>query len=563
MSTKTSQLLESLVESELLSNEQAEETRKKLEVSDKPLEDILVEEGYISDENLGQIIADYYKVPFVDLKKIKIRDDILQIIPEVVAKKQRIIAFDRGKDGLKIAMVDPENEEMIRFISKKTGDPVIPYYSTNLNISEALQLYRKGIKEEFKEIIDTSVKETQEKPGADRELPVTRIVDTILEYAYYNKASDIHIEPHDKKIAVRFRIDGVLHDLLFLPKNILQYIVTRVKIISRLRTDEHRSAQDGKFQVKYEKKKVDIRVSIVPVSDGEKIVMRLLSEKSRRFGLPDLGLAEKDLEIVTRNFQKPYGMILATGPTGSGKTTTLYAILKILNTRKVNISTIEDPIEYDIEGVNQIQVNPQTNLVFASGLRSILRQDPDIIMVGEIRDEETAGIAINSAMTGHLVLSTLHTNDAPTTLPRLLDMEIEPFLVASTVNVAIGQRLVRKIHQGCMESYLPDSNELEQLNRIVGPAKAKELGLSKEGIRLYRGKGCELCHNTGYEGRIGIFEVLEMNENIRKLVMDRTDSDTLRTEAIKGGMTTMFYDGINKVIQGTTTLEEVLRATKE
>jgi len=563
MSIKAPQLLKSLVEAELLTKEQAEDASKKSEVSEKPLESVLVEEGYISDENLGQIIADIHNVPFVNLKKKKIRDDVLRIIPEVVAKKQKLIAFDRGKEGLKIAMADPENEEIIRFIAKKTGDQVISYYATNFDIKEALQLYRKGIQEEFKEIIDTSVKETQEKSETARELPVTRIVDTVLEYAYYNRASDIHIEPHDKKIAVRFRIDGVLHDLLFLPKDIHKYIVTRVKIISRLRTDEHRSAQDGKFQMKFEDRKVDIRVSIVPVSDGEKIVMRLLSEKSRRFGLPDLGLSEKDLEIVNRNFKKPYGMILATGPTGSGKTTTLYAILKILNTRKVNISTIEDPIEYDIEGVNQIQVNPQTNLIFSSGLRSILRQDPDIIMVGEIRDEETAGMAINSAMTGHLVLSTLHANDAPTTLPRLLDMKIEPFLVASTVNVAIGQRLVRKIHQGCMESYLPDSYALDNLIRIVGLKKAKELGLDKKGIRLYRGKGCELCHGTGYEGRIGIFEVLEMNENIRQLIMSRADSDTLRAEAIKSGMTTMFYDGVDKIIQGITTLEEVLRATKE
>jgi len=563
MPISAEKLLQSLAAAELLTQDQIEQIKNKQKVSDTPLDSFLVEEGFISDENLGQVIADQFNVPYINLKKKKIKDDILRIVPEVVARKQQIVVFDRSKEGLKIAMADPENEEIIRFISKKTGDKIISYFATEKDINETMKYYRKDIKEEFEDIIKSSVKETQEKSQQAKELPVTRIVDTILEYAYYNKASDIHIEPHEKKIAVRYRIDGVLHDLLFLPKDINSYIGTRIKIMSKLKTDEHRSAQDGKLQKVFEGKKVDVRVSIVPVSDGEKIVMRLLSEKSRRYGLPELGLAERDQEIITRNYKKPHGMILATGPTGSGKTTTLYAILKMLNTREVNISTIEDPIEYDVEGVNQVQANPKTNLTFASGLRSLLRQDPDIIMVGEIRDEETAGIAINAAMTGHLVLSTLHTNDAPTTLPRLIDMGIEPFLVASTVNIAIGQRLVRQIHQGCMESYLPTKDEIESLLEVVGKEKAEAMGLLKSGVRLYRGKGCELCHGTGYEGRLGIFEILEMDESVRKLIMGRADSDAIRRQALKNGMTTMFFDGVEKVLKGVTTIEEVLRSAKQ
>ncbi|MBU0598296.1 GspE/PulE family protein, partial [Patescibacteria group bacterium] len=374
---------------------------------------------------------------------------------------------------------------------------------------------------------------------------------------------DIHIEPHEGQILVRFRIDGILHDVVFMPKDIHPFIVTRLKIMSKLRTDEHRAAQDGRLDFSVENEHVDVRVSIIPISDGEKIVMRILSEKSRRLTLAELGLENTDLQKVERGFKKPYGMILATGPTGSGKTTTLYAILKILNTREVNISTIEDPVEYDMEGVNQIQVNAKTNLTFAHGLRSILRQDPDIIMVGEIRDEDTAGIAINSAMTGHLVLSTLHTNDAPTTLPRLLDMKIEPFLIASTVNVAIAQRLVRRIHQGCIESYLPKSDDIKNLEKSLGKDRAIKIGLHKKGFRLYRGKGCKLCNGTGYEGRVGIFEVLEVTEKIRQLIMQRSNSDDIRKVAVSEGMTTMLDDGLNKVVKGATTIDELFRATRE
>jgi len=560
MPIDTEQLKKGLIDSDLLSEEQIESAEQIAKSKGISLNNALLEQDFISDEHLGEVIADLYNVPFVNLRKKSLPDDILNLIPEIVARKQKIIAFERSRDGLKLGMNNPEDWEMIRLIGKKTGDNIIVHYATERDIKNALTHYRKGLKEEFNEIINKNISQVKEAKAED--LPIIKIVSTITDYAYQNKASDIHIEPLENKVMIRFRVDGVLHDVISLDKNLHEPIVSRIKILSKLRTDEHRSAQDGKFQHSFEDESVDIRVSIVPVADGEKVVMRLLSEKSRQHSLEDLGLSPTDLEKVKRNFKKPYGMILSTGPTGSGKTTTLYAILKILNDRRVNISTIEDPVEYDVEGVNQIQVNPQTNLTFAKGLRAILRQDPDIIMVGEIRDEETADIAINSAMTGHLVLSTVHTNDAATTLPRLLDMHVEPFLIASTVNVAIGQRLVRLIHQGCMESYLPSQEEINNLKKLLGEKEAKKISIDKN-IRLYRGRGCDICNHTGYEGRIGIFEVLEVNEKIRELIMKRANSEIIKRQAIENGMTTMFQDGGQKVLKGITTIDEVLRVAIE
>ncbi len=551
-----------LLESDLVPAEKLEKASATAQEQGKPLEDVLVEEDLIADEHLGEIIADLYELPFVNLEKRSIADDVLRVVPELVARKQYVIPFERSADGIKVAVNDPENTEIIQLLKKKTGETILTFYATGNDMRSVLSRYRRGLAAEFDTIIKQHISKADGAKAED--ISLVQILSTILEYAYDNNASDVHIEPLEKKTVVRFRIDSVLHDVVSLPKRLHDSLVTRVKILSKLRTDEHRSAQDGKFQKEFEGKVVDIRVSIVPVYDGEKVVMRLLSEKSRQFSLEELGMSKEDLEKVRSNFQKPYGMILATGPTGSGKTTTLYAILKVLNTREVNISTIEDPVEYDMEGVNQIQVNPRTNLTFAHGLRSILRQDPDIIMVGEIRDEETASIAINSAMTGHLVLSTLHTNDAATTLPRLLDMHIEQFLVASTVNVAIGQRLVRRIHQGCIESYTPSPNELQTITRLLGGEEAaKKFALVEKTARLYRGKGCKLCGNTGYSGRVGVFEVLEVSEGIRSLIMQKSSSDVIQAQAVREGMTTMLHDGIRKVLAGKTTLKEVLRVTKE
>jgi len=545
---------------DLIPQARLEEIFNEAEKHNRPLANLLVEKDLISDDQIGQVISDYLGYDFVDLDNTPISEEVLNIIPEVMAKKQKVVTFARDKDGIKLAMVNPGNLEIIHLIEKKTGQTVMPYYTTIDNVNSALVKYQKEIQKEFAMIIQENISEA--KKGAKAEdLPIIKIVDTLIEYAYQNKASDIHIEPSEDRTLVRFRIDGMLHDIIELPRPVHDLVVTRVKILSKLRTDEHQSAQDGKLQLELEDEKLDVRVSIIPIVDGEKIVMRLLSAKSRQFSLEDLGMSSSDLVRVKKEYAKPYGMLLVTGPTGSGKTTTLYAIIKILNRREVNISTIEDPVEYDIDNINQIQVNPKTNLTFASGLRSILRQDPDIIMVGEIRDEETAGIAINSAMTGHLVLSTLHTNDAPTALPRFMEMGIEPFLIASTVNIIIAQRLVRK---NCTQCVVSQSVSLDELRKKFSAGLVDKLFSQEEKtIRLYHGKGCPVCGQTGYHGRVGVFEVLDITEPVRELIMKRADADQIRTQAIKDGMTTMIEDGVKKALAGLTTLEEVFRATRE
>lgn len=535
--------------------------QKEAEEKKLSIEELLVESGLIADEDLGRLIAEELDFPFIDLKKEGISEEVLRIVPELVAKMQQVIVFDKTKKGLKVAMSNPKNYEMVRWLEKKTGEDIEVYYTTPLSIRNSLKFYHKKIKEEFDDIIKNQVEKIKEVGPKVKGVPIIRIVDTLIEYAYENRSSDVHIEPLEKKTRIRFRIDGILHDVVSLPKNIHGLVVARIKVLAKLRTDEHYAAQDGKFVVNLGKERFDIRVSIVPVTKGEKIVMRLLSERVRRFDLDNLGLLGKDLEKVKSAMKRPFGMILASGPTGCGKTTTLYSILKLLNRPEVNISTIEEPVEYDIEGVSQIQVNPKTNITFANGLRSIVRQDPDIMMVGEIRDPETAAIAINSAMTGHLVLSTLHANTAATNLPRLIDMGIEPFLVASSVNVIIAQRLVRRICTKCRESYEIDKSKLKRVNLPEG--LIRRMFKKEKKIRIYRGKGCKACVNTGFSGRIGIFEVLEMKDNIQKLIMDKANASQLQNQAIKNGMITMLEDGMEKVLMGTTTVEEVIRATKK
>ena len=542
---------------------------KKAKEENIPLQTFLVEKGLILDENLGKTIAEHFDYRFINLNKEEISEEVLKIVPELVARMQEVIAFDRGKDGFKIAMTNPNNYEMIKWLEKKTGETVKVYYATFFGIQDALRFYRKKITEEFDDIIKTQVKEAKRLDVKAEDIPIIKIVDTLIEYAYENGTSDIHIEPLDEKTQVRFRIDGVLHNVVSLPKDIHGLVVTRIKVLSRLRTDEHFAAQDGKFQVKLEaltgsrrkQDKFDIRVSIVPITDGEKIVMRLLSEKNRRFTLKELGFSSQDNKKIKSTIKKPYGMVLSTGQTGCGKTTSLYAILKILNKPNVNITTIEDPVEYDVEGISQIQVNTKTGLTFTKGLRSIVRQDPDIIMVGEIRDEETADIAINSAMTGHLVLSTMHANTAATNLVRLIDMGIEPFLVASSINIVFGQRLVRKICEKCRHSYEIGHQELEKLN-LSSKIIEKLLG-KKQKIRVYKGKGCRACNESGYAGRIGIFEILEISDTLKQMIMSKTNADELEDQAIKEGMHTMMEDGIEKVLTGITTIDEVLRVTLE
>jgi len=394
---------------------------------------------------------------------------------------------------------------------------------------------------------------------SQEKISIINLVDEIVAYAFETRASDIHFEPEEDKLLIRFRIDGVLHNILDISKDLQPEIISRIKVMSGLRTDEHQAAQDGRFTSAVKNARFDIRVSIVPTYYGENAVLRLLTEQGQNFNLKDLGFSDRDLNIVDKAIKKPYGMILATGPTGSGKTTTLYTVLKILNKEDVSIITIEDPIEYSLEGVDQIQVNMQSGLTFATGLRSILRQDPNIIMVGEIRDVETAAIAVNAALTGHLLLSTLHTNDAATTLPRLLDMKVEPFLIASTVSIAIGQRLVRKICSQCKKQHKLTVSEFQNLASAVSDDILDHLKSSP----VYRGEGCSACNNSGYFGRIGIYEVLEVTPAIQEAITKRFSAAHINELATHEGMTTMMEDGFKKALAGTTSVEEVLRVMHE
>ncbi len=516
----------------------------------------ILEEALIDDETLGRLAADFYNVPFVRLAKTSVQPSAIKLIPEVVAKKHHVVAFSQDKNGLKVATSEPHNWEIIEFLRKKIGEEIQVYFATEQDIEETINLYQQDLKASFEQILAGGV--TKFGKTGD-ESPVIKLVDALIIYAYRNRASDIHIEPTDADTQIRLRIDGVLHDVVTIPKNLHDSVVSRIKVLSKLRTDEHLSAQDGKMRFTVDNEDFDIRVSIVPVVEGEKVVLRLLSERARQFTLENLGIGEVDLEKLKAAIAKPYGVVLATGPTGCGKTTTIYALVKVLNTRDKNIATIEDPVEYDIEGVNQIQVNPKTNLTFAEGLRSILRQDPDVIFVGEIRDQETAKIAINAAMTGHLVLSTVHTNDAATTLPRLLDLGVEPFLVASTVNVICAQRLVRLVCSNCAVS---KEITIEELAGKFGKELVEKHFRSRKTIRVTEGQGCAVCHFSGFAGRIGIFEVLTVSDAIRQLITSKATASEIAAQAVRVGMTLMVEDGLRKVEQGLTTIEEVLRVIR-
>lgn len=520
------------------------------------LVDALIESGVLSEETLDKVIADYYNVPFVSLSKQSIPEDVARIIPEKVARRQKAIAFARDDSEIKVALNDPSNKNILALVARKTGLRAVPYYASEKEIEGTIALYEKALQKTIDELLHEYVEQATRYKG---DLPIIRVVDELINAAYNDRASDIHIEPEEKTSLIRFRIDGVLQDVLRVPREIHDRIITRIKVLSNLRTDEHLSAQDGKMTEKLEEEDLDIRVSILPVTQGEKAVLRLLSSHAREFTLSDLGMNPTDLQKVTNAFNKSFGMILSTGPTGSGKTTTIYSILRILNTREKNIMTIEDPVEYKIQGANQVQVNAKTNLTFANGLRSILRQDPNVIFVGEIRDSETAGIAVNAALTGHLVLSTLHTNDAATAIPRLSDMKVEPFLVASTVNIIIAQRLVRAI---CTSCKVEEKMSLAEIVKHFPTAIVeKYLGKGPD-VTIHRGSGCKICRHTGYVGRIGLFEVLEVSKNIRKLISEKADSDLIAQAAKAEGMKTMLEDGLEKVAAGMTTIEEVIRVTK-
>jgi type IV pilus assembly protein PilB len=573
------QLKKILTKAELLNEDDFNKYAQEAETQGKLLENYLLEKKIISSVVLYENAAAFYKLQFIDLKNQTIRKDILFTISEPIASTHNIIPFDATDKEVKIACLDPKDLEIFEFIKKKTGLRIKLYLTTPESIKETLKQYHKSLKAEIGLLGADKLGEA-DKYGDQKDLkklaadlPVVRIVDTLLEYSIIEGASDIHIEPEEKDVLIRYRVDGILRNVMVLPKNVHSGIAARIKILSNLKVDEHRLPQDGRFKIATDEYNVAFRVSIIPTFCGEKIVLRLLNEKAQVLSLEQLGLQPEPLKILKRNITKPHGIILVTGPTGSGKTTTLYTLLNILNTPEVNISTIEDPIEYRMPHVNQSQVNPKIGYTFATGLRSFLRQDPNIIMVGEIRDQETAEIAVHAAMTGHLVLSTIHTNDAPTTMPRLSEMGVPNFLIATTVNMIIAQRLVRKICPNCIQSYnlatetvselekqLNLSNILETMEREKSIMNAKK-GLGS--LLFYRGKGCKQCNNSGYKGRIGIYEILENDDEMASLILKNADADLIRQATKKKGVLLMIEDGFIKAKNGITTLEEVLRVTKE
>ncbi len=554
-------LYNALIELEIVDRKLLDESWDEVKDTGDSLGAVLLERDLISDENLGMLVADELGLPFVRLEKQMLDRNVLLTISESMARARRCLVFKIDEEGeYHVAMEDPNDLVAIEALKKKLGGKIRIYYATDRDLRLALFAYRREAAEVFEEMISKHVGEA--RGMVQPEAPIIKMVETMMVYSYQSRASDVHVEPFDDFVQVRFRIDGVLQDIIRFPRDLHEQVISRIKIMSSLPTDEHATALDGKFVFEVQDvEQVDVRVSIVPSTNGERVVMRLLASNMRQFVLLDLGFSEKSIEKVREAYLKPFGMILATGPTGSGKTTTMYAFMKILNKRNVNIMTIEDPVEYQIKGVNQIQVNNKTNLTFAAGLKSIVRQDPNIILVGEIRDEETAGIAVNAALTGHLVLSTLHTNDAATTLPRLLDMGVEPFLAASSINLVVAQRLVRKICTSCRVSKFEDMEVLAK--ELPKDIIAKHLEKDKKGVRVYSGKGCGVCRNTGYQGRIGIFEVMVMSEGIREAIANKKDADTIKRVAVSEGMETMIENGLEKVKLGLTTIEELLRVIKQ
>jgi len=588
MKVESGQLKAFLLDAGLVAEKQFNAAFKKAEKTNQKVGDVLVAESLITEEELIKLEAYILGIPFVNLEKEKIEPEVLKIIPEPIARSNNIVAFRKKENDLEVAMLDPEDLRTIEFIKKTANLRILPRLTTSESIKQVLKQYQKTLEAEFGEMIKKEAKgikavqeikegvpaitESEELKKAAGELPVIRIIDTLLRHAILQRASDIHIEPTEKEVVVRYRIDGILRDAMTLPKQASLGVVARIKVLSNLKLDEHRLPQDGRFKVEAEDYRYSIRVSILPVFDGEKIVMRLLSEKAKAHTLEGLGFRGETLEIIQDNLRKPVGMLLVTGPTGCGKTTTLYSMMEILNVPGVNISTVEDPIEYRMPRINQTQVNPKIGLTFANGLRALVRQDPDIIMVGEIRDSETAGLAINAALTGHLVLSTLHTTNASGTMPRLIDMGAEPFLISSTVNVVLAQRLVRRLCPE-KEKYTLKDTEIKNLKKycnldrvldilkkekIIKPSPSK----SFKDIVFYRPKPSKDCPD-GYKGRIGIYEVLPVTETIKELIVKGATSDQIQAQAQKEGMVTMVEDGFVKAVQGITTIEEVLRVIIE
>lgn len=562
------------------------------ERSKQTLQETAIEQKVISEEDLTKLIGDYIGVPFVRIEPKDIPEDILKRIPEHIARQYNVVLFEKNEDdSLSLAMEDPDDVQALNFIQKEIGYNTKVFLATKSNILDCLENYRGNINAELDEVIAVQKDVSAEDQNVSQDdfaenSPIAQTVNLLLEYAIKSNASDIHIEPREDYVQVRYRIDGVLKEVNKLPRNVHGALVSRIKILSNLKIDERRVPQDGRFKIKVSGKQYALRVSTLPIADGEKVVMRILDESNQAVKLDQLGYWGLSLVTVKDAMAQPNGMILVTGPTGSGKSTSLFSVLSELNTPDVNISTIEDPVEYKIPGVNQTQTNAKAGMTFASGLRALLRQDPNIIMVGEIRDGETANLGVQAALTGHLVFSTLHTNNAATCLPRLLDMGIEPFLIASTVKAVIGQRLVRRLCMNCRQEYTPNEEEIKYITEMfkINTESIKKIhnleeqafedkiggdtpmGSTDSGIEhLWRPnpEGCDKCGHNGFKGRVGIYEVLGISIPIQKMITANATSNDIQDQAISEGMVTMQMDGLIKSLRGITTVDEVLRATRE
>lgn len=576
---------------------------EQVEAEKKPLQDIVIKNNIVNEKELTRLYADFIDIPFAEINAKELDREVLKLIPERIARKYKAVIIGLNEDGRNVlAMEDPDDIQAVDFIQKQLGKELFVTIATNQDILAALDVYRGNIGSEITKIVTEQDEAEEEEEEVDEEeltedSPIAQTVNLILEYAIKSGASDIHIEPREDHVIVRYRVDGVLREAQKLPKKLQAALVSRIKILSNLKIDERRAPQDGRFKISLNSRQFAFRVSTLPITDGEKVVMRILNESAHALTLEELGYWGRALDGIKEAITAPHGMILVTGPTGSGKSTSLFSVLSMLNNPTVNISTVEDPVEYRIVGANQTQTNPKAGMTFVAGLRALLRQDPNIIMVGEIRDGETASLAVQAALTGHLVFSTLHTNNAATCLPRLLDMGIEPFLIASTVRAVVGQRLVRRLCIDCREPYAPDEPTMRQISSIfhaddpatmkiihsleetalaggigkTNPSTTNKVDVAslssteKELKRLWRPKdgGCDSCGHTGYRGRIGIYEVLVNSLDIQKLIVSNSTSDNIQSVAMKEGMITMQMDGFIKALRGQTSIEEILRVTSE
>jgi type IV pilus assembly protein PilB len=559
---------ELLLEDGVVTAEQFDQAAEESLRMNQGIGDTLIGKNLIKEDYYYTLLARFYNVELANLSQRQVDEVILRLLTEDISRQRRVVLFSRREDGsIDAAMEDPSDLTTLQFLKAFLKADINPYLATREDLNWGFSLYSKKGAEEFQKVIGENIEaslRSGEKEGreAAEDLPIVAITDTVFSYALATRASDIHIEALDRQVLIRFRIDGILHEMLRIPKQVHAALTARMKLLAGLKLDEHLKPQDGRYQHKIGSDLIDVRVSIMPTFYGEKVEMRLLPATEHPYSFEELGMLPDTVAVLKENIAKTFGIFLVTGPTGSGKSTTLYSVISVLNKPEVNIVTVEDPIEYSMQYVNQTQVNAEAGITFANALRSFLRQDPNVIMVGEIRDEETAEIAVHAALTGHLVLSTLHTNDAPTAVPRLVDMHIQPFLVAAVINAIMAQRLVRRICMDCIVSYTPEP-ELEQMVR-------KQIEDMKIGVDftmpkvIFRGTGCSSCGHIGYKGRMGIYEIFGVNEEIRRLIIDPNfNMDGLRDVARKYGFTTMFEDGLKKVERGMTTIEEVLRVIRE